>query len=487
MKEDYDDFKWKREIPFIYSEGRRFPITEHWWGAEDLPEYEEGDKKGQQRELVPGWWKKLNNGQLPTRDQLPGIIAQLVQDLCITLDKLPAAQKATEDGHILVFLPGSHEIDQTVSAIKSLNLENVAVLPLYAQRPLDEQDAALDPKPDKHPNVYGKRRVVVSTNVAETSLTVEGVRHVIDSGYIKLSYWNPYLQISELQTVRHSQAGCRQRWGRAGRVSAGHAYMLYTKKQFSDIFPPHSTPEIARSSLEQVLLTAKAAGVRTTRDGNEMKLDFTWMPLKDQADFDRLQAELKRAFRILVNQKALDEKTGDLSRYGLELRGMPAAMEVSHIFNQGEQYAMGIEVATLVPFLKAERGVQGLLMWKPDWDAYTKLAIRRNHLDLFLGCEDDLDLYLKLWILWDQLTEKQRQEWETTGGIDYKSFHERIELERRKLLERAIDWRKAENRPISIEKIDALRALIAACLPEEIYQPIESYKISGRFNGGFSA
>lgn len=475
----YTYFKQNRQIPFIYSEGRRHAIAQHWWGASHLQEgaVKEWDKK-LPLEPLPDWWKKVNNGQLPTRDQFPQAIAELVQLLCRYLDSLQEEQKKHEDGHILVFLPGSREIDQTVSAIRALDLPDTVALPLYAQRPLDEQEAALKPDSKKHKDVYGKRRVVVSTNVAETSLTVEDVKYVIDSGYIKESYWNPATAVAELQTLRHSKAGCRQRWGRAGRVGPGHAFMLYTAKQFESIFPNDTTPALARSSLEQVLLTAKAAGVRSARSGGNL-LDFEWMPLAKAEDNARLAEELRRAYKVLRSQDAIDEE-GDLTRFGLEMRSMPAALDVARIFTEAELHSMGIEVATLLPFLRLDYGLQAVLLWKNEWDPYTKLQVRQQHLDLAHGCRDDLDLYLKLWMLWEAKTEKERQRWEDEGGINYKNFQDNIEAERRKLLGMAIDWRKAESRPISVGKLDAMRALISHCLPGEIYVPIEKAETRDR-------
>jgi HrpA-like RNA helicase len=468
----YGYFSFGRKIPFVYSEGRRHSIAKHFWGNEFSFTDDKGkDTVKKEKEILPDWWKGINNGQVPLRDQLPSAITELVRKICEHLDK---QNEAPDDiSHILVFLPGSHEINKTVSLIRALKLENVAVFPLYAQRPLDEQEEALKPNKDnpKHENTIGKRRVVVSTNVAETSLTVEGVRYVIDSGYIKAAYWNPYLQISELQTLFHSKSGCRQRWGRAGRVSDGHSFMLYTQSQFEDTFPDYTIPEIARSSLEQVILTAKAAGVRSIKNNDSYKLDFAWMPLARAEDTQRLQDELDRAFGKLIDQGAVDGKTGDLTRLGLELRGMPAEMDVARIFTIGEQHALGIEVATLLPFLNADRGLQTVLDWNQENGSYTKLRIRQNQLDFIYGCKDDLDVYLKLWTLWDKLTTKQRQRWEETAGINYKNFDEQIDAERRKLLEMAIDWRKAENRPIELRKLDTLRALIAYSLQQEIYQP----------------
>ena len=446
------------KVPFLQSKGIQHPIQKHWWG----------DSENQ-------WWKEVNGGHLPTRQQFPRSIGDLVRNICHWLDGLSERQKADEDGHILVFLPGSKEIDQTVSLINALHLPNVIALPLYSQRPLDEQEAALNPRADAHPNVFGKRRVVVSTNVAETSLTVEGIKYVIETGYIKESYWSPLKQIQELQTVRHSKAGCRQRWGRAGRISPGHAYMFYTEHEFLE-FPDNSTPEIARASLEQVLLTAKAAGVRT--EGTGPHLDFEWIPLKSDGDRVRFQQEISRAYASLVQQKAIDAE-GDLTPYGLEMRGMPADLHVARLCMEAEQHGMGVEAATLLPFLRLHFGLPSLLTWDRGWDAYEKYYIRQNQLDLVFGCDDDLELFVKLWLLWEGKEEKEREEWARATGLDIQSFQRSICEERKKLLEATKDWRKAEDRIPAIARLDALRALIAFCLPNEIYVPVELKRVEG--------
>jgi len=444
-----------QRVPFLLSKGIQHPIQKHWWG----------DPKDT-------WWKEINKGQLPTRQQLPRSIGELVVRLCQWLDGLAGKERTAEEGHILVFLPGSKEIDQTVSLINALHLPNVIALPLYSQRPLDDQEAALNPVKDKHPNVFGKRRVVVSTNVAETSLTVEGIKHVIETGYIKESYWNPSSQILELQTVRHSKAGCRQRWGRAGRISPGHAYLFYSEAEFAD-FPDDSSPEIARASLEQVVLTAKAAGVRSQlRTG---RLEFEWIPLKREADRARFDEELARAHTSLMAQGAID-RDGDLTRAGLEMRGMPADLHVARICMEAERHGMGIEAATLLPFLRLNFGLPSLLSWDHSWDSYQKYTIRQHQLDLVWGCADDIDLYVKLWSLWDEKAGPQREQWAEAVGLDVVNFEKHICEERRKLLESIKDWRKSEDRPPSLSRLDALRALIAYCLPTEIYVPLEEQR-----------
>jgi HrpA-like RNA helicase len=458
----------KNRVPFLHSEGIQHPVHKHWWGdSKDL------------------WWKPVNKGQLPARQQLPRSIGELVTNICQWLDGLSCEERSEEDGHILVFLPGSKEIDQTVSLINSLHLPNVIALPLYSQRPLDEQEAALNPIKDKHPHIFGKRRVVVSTNVAETSLTVEGIKHVIETGYIKESYWNPLRQVLELQTIRHSKAGCKQRWGRAGRTCPGHAYMFYTEQEFLD-FPDDSTPEIARASLDQVLLTAKAAGVRTQTGA--LDLDFDWIPLKREPDRVRFRQELSRAHASLIQQGAIDQD-GDLTRAGLEMRGMPADLHVARICMEAERHGMGIEAATLLPFLRLNFGLPSLLLWDHAWDSYQKYEIRQRQIDLVWGCRDDIDLYVKLWLLWEEKVGQGRDEWAMAAGLDVQSFQKSICDERRKLLESIKDWRKAEDRPPAVARLDSLRALIAHCLPTEIYIPVEAKReeVSDRPRTRFNA
>ncbi len=146
-------------------------------------------------------------------------------------------------GDVLVFLPDEHTIKKTCEELERRNLP-VRALPLYGAQSPEEQDAAFV--------VEGLRRVIVATNIAETSLTIEGVTHVIDSGLIKQTqYVNA--NMSSLQIVEHSQAGCDQRAGRAGRTQAGWCYRLFTRENFL-ARSAYTQPEILRTSLDGVLL-----------------------------------------------------------------------------------------------------------------------------------------------------------------------------------------------------------------------------------------
>jgi HrpA-like RNA helicase len=464
---DYESFMTfyggPERVGYVHSNSRLFHVEPHFWGEED-------------------WWKPLNEGQLPDPDALPATIAELVRQLWGSAGH--GARADPLDGHILVFLPGSAEIDLTVSRIRALGLPNLLCLPLYANRPPAEQQRAIAPE-SSHDRQ--RRRVIVSTNVAETSLTVEGVRHVIDSGYIKESTWNPVGRVAELRTRWHSQAGCRQRWGRAGRLAPGDAWLMYTREQFESRFPPFTAPGVARASMEEVLMTVAAAGVPDLRA-------FPWIPLEEETDRVRFRRERETAFGALQARGLLDEH-GDLTPFGLELRGAQSGMDLAAAFALGDRYAMGVEVATLVPFLKLEHGTQTLLRREDDLVAGIEDAaerrelqwnIRAQRLALFAGCEDDLDLFVKLWMGWVSTAGAERAAWCERTGIDVRAFRDTIEEQRDRLVRSLADDRKAEERQPQIEKLDALRALLACALPHALYISTQAEDGPGREPAGLA-
>lgn len=439
-------FGGRDRVPYIFSKAPTFPVKPHYWGK---------NEPGDIGTTWQDWWKKVRGGVQPQRASLPEAIADLVQFICKQTGDHQADGPERSD-HILVFLQGAREIDRTVSAVKARNIGNLLALPLYAKRSLDEQQRALKPTSKKDKK---KRRVIVSTNVAETSLTIDGIAYVIDSGYIKEATWNPKTCVQKVQTIRHSKSGCRQRYGRAGRKAPGDAFMFYTEEQFES-FPDDTSPDIARSDMEQVILSALSAGVSAR--------DLSWMPL-DRQDQERFDEEIDRAIKSLKARGAIDEY-GYITSVGLELRRIPSDLDVATVFMQGEQFALGVEVATLLPFLKLFNGIQSLLLWDKEWDTYKKLKVRAQHAALFEGCGDDLDLFLKLWMLWDNMSsEEERENWCSKRGVDHTSFKELIVDERDKLLGGLMDRKKADERTILVNKINALRLLMADCLEDDIY------------------
>ncbi|KAJ9627878.1 putative ATP-dependent RNA helicase ucp12 [Taxawa tesnikishii (nom. ined.)] len=173
------------------------------------------------------------------------LIAQTVQSI--------DAQLGSQDGGILIFLPGVAEIDRTLRALQAL--PNIYALPLHASLQPAEQKRVFPPAP------AGKRKVVAATNVAETSITIEDIVAVIDTGRVKETSFDPQTNMVKLEEVWASRAACKQRRGRAGRVRAGTCYKLYTRNAETSKMAERPEPEIRRVPLEQLCLSVKAMGV----------------------------------------------------------------------------------------------------------------------------------------------------------------------------------------------------------------------------------
>ena len=153
----------------------------------------------------------------------------------------------TEAGSLLVFLPGAGEIRRTESLLKErINDTAVDIVALYGALDAREQDRAISPAPP------GRRKVVLATSIAETSLTIEGVRVVIDSGLSRVPRYEPDVGITRLETVRVSRAAADQRRGRAGRVEPGVCYRLWDEPQTASL-EAYTRPEILSADLSSFM------------------------------------------------------------------------------------------------------------------------------------------------------------------------------------------------------------------------------------------
>lgn len=167
------------------------------------------------------------------------------------------------EGDVLVFMPGQEDIDATcdmikekLAALEEEGAKPLSVLPIYSQLPTDLQ-AKIFQKAEE-----GMRKVVVATNIAETSLTVDGIKYVIDSGYCKLKVFNPRIGMDALQIFPISQANASQRAGRAGRTGPGQCFRLYSERNFREEMLKINVPEIQRTNLSNVILLLKSLGVQ---------------------------------------------------------------------------------------------------------------------------------------------------------------------------------------------------------------------------------
>ena len=159
-------------------------------------------------------------------------------------------------GDLLVFMPGAYEIGRTVQAVQGMRgLRDFIVLPLHGELPAEAQDRAVAR--------YEARKIIVSTNVAETSLTIDGVTAIVDSGLARIARFDPHRGINTLLIEKISAANADQRAGRAGRTAPGVCIRLWTERENAQR-PAQELPEVKRLDLSEVVLTLKAAGIDDT-------------------------------------------------------------------------------------------------------------------------------------------------------------------------------------------------------------------------------
>src|SRR6202451_329192 len=226
------------------------------------------------------------------------------------VDKRPIWEQAAEafsnyvasdgEGDVLVFMPGGFEIAQTIEAIRHTSeAKGYIMLPLHGELPPRDQDAAVAR--------YQQPKVVVATNVAETSITIDGVRLVIDSGLARVARYDANRGINTLLVERISQANDDQRTGRAGRTAPGKCLRLWSRSEHEER-APQELPEIRRLDLAEVVLTLKSSGVKNLRD-------FRWLEKPDDIS-------LTHAEELLTDLGALGPD-GDMTDIGRKMLAFP--------------------------------------------------------------------------------------------------------------------------------------------------------------------
>lgn len=238
------------------------------------------------------------------------------------------------DGDVLVFMPGAYEINRTIQAL-GLRPETrgCAILPLHGELSPRDQDAAVAPG--------ARRKIIVSTNVAETSLTIEGVRLVVDSGLARMARFDPYRGIDTLWIEKVSRASTDQRAGRAGRMAPGVCLRLWTEREQNER-PPREIAEIRRVDLAETLLMLKASGCPDARD-------FPWFEAPEERT-------LTRAETLLRDLGAAEEGTGAITETGRRMLAFPLHPRYARMMLAAEAVGRVRSVA-LIAALTQERGV----------------------------------------------------------------------------------------------------------------------------------
>lgn len=212
-----------------------------------------------------------------------------------------------DEGDILVFLPGEGDIRKCAEILKK-ETNGIAIHPLYGQLPQNEQYAAI------MPNKGGRRKVVLATSIAETSLTIEGVKVVIDSGLGKIQRFDPKSGLSRLETVQISKDSAEQRAGRAGRLSAGVCYRMWTKATHERL-AEHRIPEIVEADLASLVLELSRWGISNPNQ-------LTWLSPPPKA-------HLAQAFETLHLLNALED--GKITEHGKQIHELACHPRLAHM------------------------------------------------------------------------------------------------------------------------------------------------------------
>ena len=233
-------------------------------------------------------------------------------------------------GDVLVFLPGEREIRDAAEHLRKHHPPGVEILPLYARLSQQEQDRVFEPG--------GAPRIVLATNVAETSLTVPGIRYVIDSGLARVKRYSYRNKVEQLQVEPVSQAAANQRAGRCGRVANGICIRLYDEQDFASR-PRFTDPEILRSSLAGVILRMKSLGL-----GNVEDFPFIEPPPR---------RAIADGYQLLAELNAVDEHN-ELTAIGRELAKLPLDPRIGRMILEARERQSLAEVLIIASALSVQ-------------------------------------------------------------------------------------------------------------------------------------
>lgn len=300
-------------------------------------------------------------------------------------------------GDILVFLTGREEITEVVErltdSVASIGAEEHALfaLPLYAGLTAEQQMYVFEPAPEN------TRKVVVSTNIAEASVTIDGVVYVIDCGFVKLRAYNPSTGVETLTKVPISKASAVQRAGRAGRTQPGKCFRLYTEQAYQNM-PDVTPPEVQRSDMAPVILQLKALGI-----DDIVRFDFLTAP----------PAELMiRGFELLYSLGAIDDYAKLSRPLGLHMAELAVDPKMAKVLLSAASFGCLDEMLSIAAMTGAESGS----VWVNHDDGKEHKELTRRK---FAAEEGDHLTYLNVFKAFVTKGRKEMQ-WCRANGLDYK-------------------------------------------------------------------
>lgn len=301
--------------------------------------------------------------------------ADYLDACCTTVFQIHASQSR---GDILVFLTGQDEIDQAEELLYErisgfgTKLGELIIAPIYANLPAEQQAKIFEPTPDR------ARKVVLATNVAETSVTIPGIVYVVDPGFCKQKQYNAKTGVESLLVVPVSRAGAKQRAGRAGRTQPGKCFRLYTKWSYEKEMDEDTPPELLRSNLSQVVLLLMSLGI-----DHLFQFDFIDPPPPHA---------LIRSLEHLYALGALNEQ-GQLTKLGRRMAELPLDPMTAKALLASEAYACSQEVTIICGMLS----VNNSIFYRPKGKKVTADAARAA---LSRGGGGDHLLLLRCYVQW---------------------------------------------------------------------------------------
>ena len=332
------------------------------------------------------------------------IIEHAVEQVLMVIDDDELDGGIHDRGDVIVFLPGEGEIRQISKHLRHSTIESLEVLPLYSRLSAKDQQKILTANPSN-----SIRRVVLATNVAETSLTVPGIRYVIDSGLARVSRYSHRSKVQQLPIEKISQAAANQRAGRCGRVAAGVCFRLFSEEDFTQR-EAFTQPEIQRTNLSQVILQ-----MQTLRIG-------------DVAEFPFLDAPDKRlvndGFKQLFELGAVDGKR-QMTALGKQISRLPIDPQLARIVLQADKESSLHEVMIIVAALAIQD--------PREYPSDKRETAQQKH-SIYKDTESDFIALLNVWNICEEqrqsLSHNQFRRWCLKNFLSHQRLHEWRELHR---------------------------------------------------------
>jgi len=361
--------------PIINVEGRTFPVEVRYRPISEEPVLSDEDDSFEQME-----------------DALPRAVLGAVEEC---LEHARAAGRPGQ-GDILIFASTEREIRELAETLRKYGPPHTEILPLYARLSLNEQQKIF------HPNGKG-RRIVIATNVAETSLTVPNIHYVIDPGFARISRYSYRSRVQRLPIEAVSQAAANQRKGRCGRIAPGVCIRLYSEEDFQGR-PEFTEPEIRRTHLASVILQMQSLGLG----------DISAFPFVEPPD----SRFINDGIRVLEELGALDEER-KLTNLGKQLSRFPLDPRLARMIIAGAHHGCLDEMLMIVSALSVQD--------PRDRPPEKQTQADQKHA-LFREPDSDFLFYVKLWRSFEairgDLSENQRRQWAKTHFISYLRLRE---------------------------------------------------------------